>query len=464
MKRIIAFITALLLCCSLIPAMAEEAPLSAREGVLRVYGKVYGTGYFNGMSLSNDLIGEWTGSAFVVSRDEQGAVTLVTNRHCVDTAYADEELSALKSSGVSLREVIYVVNDDMNHIVQADIIAISKKTDLALIRVKSLTNRERTLKIWKGDPSTLVQKSVYTAGFPGASDGIKSDRASSQLVSDVNSVTLAKGEVTRIIEAEQTDFGQVIQHTASINGGNSGGPLLDDDGNVLGVNTWSSTIGEQTYWSISNLGLISFLEENKILYEEGKTSTKLNWSLIAIIAAAVLAVILIIAGIRQRKVNQEQSRKIEALLRKRLTQFTSFIVPKKETTPAPEKKEEQPSRESAQEPAATPAPKPQTGRTLRCDKGALAGKSYTLKDKLVIGRDPAQCSVVFPKDTPGVSRMHCTLRFNEKGVTVRDENSSNGTFIDGKRIPAGVDVPFHRGHQLGIGSAENQVFTLHSLH
>ena len=60
--------------------------------------------------------------------------------------------------------------------------------------------------------------------------------------------------------------------------------------------------------------------------------------------------------------------------------------------------------------------------------------------------------------------MHCTLRFNEKGVTVRDENSSNGTFIDGKRITPGVDVPFHRGPQLGIGSAEGPVFTLHRLH
>ena len=459
MKRIIAFLTALLLCCSLVSATAEDAPLSAREGVLRVYGEVYGTGYVSGQSLNNEYIGGWTGSAFAVSKDKQGNVTLITNRHCVDSAYADEGLNVLRMSGVTLRDVIYVVNDDMDHLVQADVISISKKTDLALIRVKSLNKRDRTLKIWKGDPSTLVQQSVYTAGFPGASDGIKSDRAYSQLKSDVNSVTLAHGNVTRIIEAEQTDYGEVIQHTASTNSGNSGGPLLDDDGNVVGVNTWSSTTGEQTYWSISNRELISFLEENKIPYEEGKTSTKVNWALIAIIAAAVLAIILIFFGVRQRKVNKEQSQKIEALLRKRLTQFTSFIVPKKATVP--EKKEEQPSQESGEKP---PVPIPPSGRTLRCDKGALAGKGYTLKDKLVIGRDPAQCSVVFPKDTAGVSRVHCTLRYNEKGVTVRDENSSNGTFIDGKRIPPGVDVPFHRGHQLGIGSPGEQVFTLHSLH
>ena len=47
-----------------------------------------------------------------------------------------------------------------------------------------------------------------------------------------------------------------------------------------------------------------------------------------------------------------------------------------------------------------------------------------------------------------------------QGLNIRPD----GTYMDGKRIPAGVDVPFHRGHKLGIGSAEDQVFTLHSLH
>ena len=456
MKRIIAVFAALLLCFHLVPVMAGNAPLFAREGVLRVYDELY----ISGNGKVDEPFGYGTGSAFVVAKDGQGAVTLVTNRHCVDVAYSnDKEINALLQDGYTFRDVIYIANDDADHLVPAEIVAISKKTDLALIRVKSLKKRDTVLKIWKGDPSTLVQQSVYTAGFPGVSDDIKSEKAYYELKSDVNSVTFADGKVSRIIEAEQTDVGEVIQHNASINHGNSGGPLLDEDGNVVGVNTWGADKdrGEQTYWSVSNRELISFLDENKVSFQEGKTSLKLDWSMIAIIAAAVLAVVLIIAATRQRKVNREQSRKIEELLRKRLTQFTSMIVPKKSV--APENKEVSPQKSGQ-----VPAPKSQPGRVLRCDKGALAGKSYTLKDKLVIGRDPAQCSVVFSKDTAGVSRVHCTLSYNEKGVTVRDENSSNGTYIDGKRITPGVDVPFHRGHQLGIGSAEKQVFTLHSLH
>ena len=458
MKRLTAFFLLLvMLGCSLVPALAADAPLFAAEGVLRVYGVVRASGYIEGQYLDRVPI-TWTGTAFAISIDEDGPVTLVTNRHCVDALYEDQTMQALKAGGIRFeKEEIYIVNDDMDRLVRAEVISISNKTDLALLRVKSLARRNLALKIWKGDPSELKQQTVYTAGFPGAADGIKSEKAIQELKSDKDSVTVADGKVTRIIEADQTDYGQVIQHTAALNGGNSGGPLLDEDGNVVGVNTWSATKGEQTYWSISNKELISFLDENHAAYQEGKKAFKLDWALIAVIAAAVLAIVLVFVALRQRKVNKEQGRKIEELLKKRLTQFTSVIAPKKKTVP--EKKEEPPKT-----PPQSGSQGQLPGRVLRGEKGALAGQSFTLKEKNVIGRDPAQCSVVFSKDVAGVSRVHCTIRVRESGVTVRDENSSNGTYMDGKRIPAGVDVPFHRGHKLGIGSAEDQVFTLHSLH
>ena len=164
-----------------------------------------------------------------------------------------------------------------------------------------------------------------------------------------------------------------------------------------------------------------------------------------------LAVVLLVAIIRMRKVAQAQGRQIDEILRKRLNQFTSIITPKPKTVSDPGKSNQL-------------SPSDDTGRILRCDHGALAGRDFTLKGKLVIGRDPARCDVVFPKDVTGVSRIHCTICYTERGVTVRDENSSYGTFMDGKRITAGEDVPFHRGHKLGIGSAGEQVFSLHSIH
>ena len=453
MKRLVWILAVLwLIGCSLAPAYAKEAPLSARQGVLRVYGEAYATSTNKG----KQYIGGWTGSAFIVSISADGNITLVTNRHCVDSAYADQEIKSLTGMGYGIEDEIYIVNDDADHMIPAKVIAISRKTDLALLRVKSLNNRDLSLKIWKGDPSELVQNIVYTAGFPGASDGIKNDNAYRQLRSDVDSVTFADGKVTRIIDAGQTEYGEVIQHSAATNSGNSGGPLLDEDGNVVGVNTWGSLEGEMTFWSISNRELITFLEENGISYQEGRRIKKTDPALIAIGIVVVLAIIVIIATIRQRKVNKEQNRQIEELLRKRLlTQITSIIAPKKKTlTEQKEETKKDPSSASSSG----------TGRVLRCDHGALAGQNYSFKKTIVIGRDPSKCDVVFQKDVPNVSRVHCTLRFNGESVTVRDENSSHGTYIDGKRIESGKDVVFHRGHKLGIGSADEQVFSLHSLH
>ena len=461
MRRFLILLLAVILFCGVsLTAAADEAPLAAREGVLRVYHEAYVTGYYSGTYYQNEFLGAWTGSAFVVHREASGETILVSNRHCVDAVYADGDVAEIAHAGLTVNNEIYIVNDDAEHMIRAEVLAVSPKTDLALLRVKSLKGRNLQMKIWEGDPSTIIQNTVYTAGFPGASDAIKSDKAYSELQSGIDSVTFADGKVSRVIEAGQTEYGEVIQHTSLTNSGNSGGPLLDEDGNVIGVNTWSTDLGELTFWSISNRELISFLKMNKIPYLKGVRTKKTDPAVIAIIIAVVIAMMLLIVAVRQRRINQEQGRQIEAILRKRLTQFTSFIAPKKASSVNAEKKAS--SLSSEKELPVSPVSK--AGRVLRCDYGNLAGREYKLTDRLVIGRDPHQCSLVFPKDANDVSRIHCTLRFAGERVTVRDENSSNGTYIDGKRIAPGVDVPFHRGHKLGIGSADKQVFSLHSIH
>lgn len=67
-----------------------------------------------------------------------------------------------------------------------------------------------------------------------------------------------------------------------------------------------------------------------------------------------------------------------------------------------------------------------------------AGETHPLHagDNLV-GRLNAD---VFLSD-PSVSRRHAILRVDASGVTVRDENSSNGTRVNGARLAPGEDVP-----------------------
>jgi len=58
--------------------------------------------------------------------------------------------------------------------------------------------------------------------------------------------------------------------------------------------------------------------------------------------------------------------------------------------------------------------------------------------ELVVGRDPERCHLVL--SSPGVSGAHATLQLDGP-AKVRDDGSTSGTWLDGKRVAAGEAVP-----------------------
>lgn len=102
-------------------------------------------------------------------------------------------------------------------------------------------------------------------------------------------------------------------------------------------------------------------------------------------------------------------------------------------------------------------------RTLIGEQGALMGRQFTLKaGQTVIGRDPKVCQIVFPADTKGISHAHCTITVTQDGkVTVRDNGSRYGTWLDNTKLAQNEETGFHRGHRIYLGSRE-QSFILRS--
>lgn len=68
------------------------------------------------------------------------------------------------------------------------------------------------------------------------------------------------------------------------------------------------------------------------------------------------------------------------------------------------------------------------------------------KSTLIIGRQDT-CHIRIPSDS--VSRQHCELRVEDNGVTVRDLGSSNGTFVNKRRVN---QAELAAGDVLSIGS------------
>ena len=68
------------------------------------------------------------------------------------------------------------------------------------------------------------------------------------------------------------------------------------------------------------------------------------------------------------------------------------------------------------------------------------------------GRDGAQCSILLTE--PRVSSVHATLRLENGQLLVRDENSNNGTLVNGARLTPGVWSPVPQGSVLRFGPVE----------
>jgi hypothetical protein len=57
----------------------------------------------------------------------------------------------------------------------------------------------------------------------------------------------------------------------------------------------------------------------------------------------------------------------------------------------------------------------------------------------------------------GVSRLHAVIRRSGEKVTLMDLGSSNGTYLNGKRLTANIEQPLHHGDVISFGKLKIQV-------
>lgn len=78
-------------------------------------------------------------------------------------------------------------------------------------------------------------------------------------------------------------------------------------------------------------------------------------------------------------------------------------------------------------------------------------KKIQLVAKISIGREPDNDIVI---DSKLASRHHCIIQKIRDEFFLKDENSTNGTFLNGHRIPSDKYVRLNSGDMLKVGSTE----------
>jgi uncharacterized Zn finger protein (UPF0148 family) len=85
-------------------------------------------------------------------------------------------------------------------------------------------------------------------------------------------------------------------------------------------------------------------------------------------------------------------------------------------------------------------------------------------DEIIIGRISEDQGVLpdfdltrFKALENGVSRLHCALKRNKSQTIISDLGSSNGTYLNGSRLPENQETPIRHGDILMLGRLKFQI-------
>ena len=261
----------------IVSACADNPVRNARNSVVRIVTEYSYRGALFGMS---------TGTGICVGTEP--FQYLITNKHVVDTKQNDiiemcheilnehsETETSLTMFKLMLDEEditaqVYAVADNKAYPVsKQNGVAISSTADLALLHLdRTISGRSAIL---LGDSADqLVMDTVYALGYPALAD-VDDEIEDVAITSGIEHISATNGIISR--KNVVVDGVTNIQHTANISHGNSGGPLVNEQGVLIGVNTWStSEEASSVYFAIDVEEVKAFLRQNNVNWLSGKTA------------------------------------------------------------------------------------------------------------------------------------------------------------------------------------------------
>lgn len=412
------------------------------------------------------------GSGFVINTNN-----IVTNHHVVKDIVNGNNVKGFvlkgNSNGLDLREFTVDWSNETK--------------DLAVLNVPSLSSSFLT---FSSQESIYKLAKVSSIGFPGDSDilgGIENEMG-------YFSSKIRQGTLTTLHKEAGTEV-KIWEHNAAISGGNSGGPLVNACGEIVGVNSSGVRGNSNVLFAVAIEELIPVLNSRGISYTQSNSKCSIGnatpvWlmPLMVVFLIALIGFAVFILRLKSQIKNGHAPVSKSRLIRDIIKKLEGDLVNKNKDEDGHIWQVDDQGREyrfdpvkgmiyrdknpnNGDNPPIPPSPKPIV-ENFATIKVSLNGSEVNQKrlsqgESVVIGRSQQSDIVI---DDSYVSGSHLKVSFEQSGLFVTDLGSRNGTFLNGNKITQNIKVVGSQSFTLAgnlsdfrvsiiIGNGEHEVDT-----
>lgn len=445
-------------------------------------------------------IGYGSGSGFYIGDDY-----IVTNHHVIAKASSGRLVVARR------------IDDNTVEIRDARVVWKDNEVDIAILKVPGITCEEQTLskaEIEKGSRA-------FAIGYPTSADASRRggsakmgtierdfinlvyssrrgilENADKALVQFLDP-TVSSGEIRKLLTRKwqphyKTEL-EVLDHDVNIGHGNSGGPLFDECGRIIGINTQGLDAGSIKGLSLADnvknssriTELIKVLESQSISAtitsdpcviakpsaSNTATVTGIDWKIWVVLGVIGFLTLtaLIVAMFKKPKaesytqylkrvsgVSRVQARPASSGPSWEGGQIVNNPSPAPAHSPPPISNpsptpavESTPATPSSSQEWTLQGNNPEPGKSPNIHFRLTPEQFQRYGGEITLGRKPGAAHLVI--DNTSISKAHAIITQEGTSLTVRDNNSSNGTKVNGNRISPGQSTALRAGDTLQLG-------------